>query len=350
MRQCEDGQLGTAKNQLDMGVMVSNQSNSWEGPLFIVGMPRSGTKLLRTLLGGHSRLRFLPHETGFMPFLFNWVGRNGTPIDERAFEKMFTVLSKAMYFDYRGGGGTPFCWRKWRMACGGCFDAATLFEAFARCELDIPKGSGVVWGDKTPSYIDYLPLIRRLYPDAKVVHIVRDVRDHCASIRHAWGKDVGRAAHRWSLSVLAVHECAQSNPDFIMEIRYEELLADAEKELRLLSGFLGVEYESQMLSPQVPTENLGNATGHVGIMRSNTGRYREKLSERELRSVEAIAWAAMGELGYQPTSASGPLRLSPMSLSLRMWKDGFNLALRDVESRGLARSIKAHYYNKKICV
>src|SRR5262245_12693694 len=46
---------------------------SWEGPMFIVGMPRSGTKLLRGLLDQHPRIRILQTETEFLPFLSAWV-------------------------------------------------------------------------------------------------------------------------------------------------------------------------------------------------------------------------------------------------------------------------------------
>ena len=48
---------------------ASGPPPSWEGPLFIVGMPRSGTKLLRGLLNQHPRIRIPDFETEFAPFL-----------------------------------------------------------------------------------------------------------------------------------------------------------------------------------------------------------------------------------------------------------------------------------------
>jgi hypothetical protein len=45
---------------------------SWTGPLFIIGMPRSGTKLLRGLLEQHPRVRVPTIETEFFPFLVRW--------------------------------------------------------------------------------------------------------------------------------------------------------------------------------------------------------------------------------------------------------------------------------------
>jgi hypothetical protein len=59
---------------------------TWSGPLFVVGMPRSGTKLLRGLLKQHSRVQMPDIETDFFPFLVRHVRDHGAPANAAAFE------------------------------------------------------------------------------------------------------------------------------------------------------------------------------------------------------------------------------------------------------------------------
>src|SRR5688572_18612797 len=103
-------------------------SGLWEGPLFIVGMPRSGTKLLRGLLSKHPRIRILAAETDFLPFIDEWVQRHGSPATAAAFEQFSNAMQGANYFNFRPAACGPFQWRDWRQACNGHFDVGGLFE------------------------------------------------------------------------------------------------------------------------------------------------------------------------------------------------------------------------------
>ncbi|MCI0625673.1 MAG: sulfotransferase, partial [Acidobacteria bacterium] len=165
-------------------------------------MPRSGSKLLRTLLTRHPGIRIPPVETEFLPFLVQWVRRNGPPENEGSFLRLYLVLRRATYFEFRNPATGPFSWHDWRATCRGRFDVPGLFEGFVRYETATAYGSGTIWGDKSPTYIEHIAWLLREFPSAKVIHIVRDVRDYCVSIRNAWGKDVRRAAQRWRIHVL----------------------------------------------------------------------------------------------------------------------------------------------------
>src|SRR5690606_38522672 len=75
------------------------ESTPWEGPLFVIGMPRSGTKLLRNLLDRHPRIRILPWETQFLPFIRAWVASRGEPRAEAELARLADALRKSPYFD-----------------------------------------------------------------------------------------------------------------------------------------------------------------------------------------------------------------------------------------------------------
>ena len=85
----------------------------------------------------------------------------------------------------------------------------------------------IIWGDKTPNYLLYLPLLKTLFPKAKFVHIIRDVRDYCLSINAAWQKNPYRAAQRWHDSIKKCRKDGKTLPqgDY-MEINYEALIDD----------------------------------------------------------------------------------------------------------------------------
>lgn len=329
--------------------MIRQATDAWEGPLFLIGMPRSGTKLLRNLLSNHPAISVLPWETEFLPFLEDWVRRNGPPADEPSFGRLAAALEGAPYFDYRRRQRTDsFSRQQWRRACAGQFDAAGLFEGFARAELGLDRGSGTIWGDKSPSYIERIDLVRGVFPAAKLIHIFRDVRDYSLSLNRSFGKDLRRAAHRWNAAVLRMHGLEAEDRERLISVSFESLLTDTANQLSRLCGFLGLEYTDAMLALERPVENHGNAKGLTGVVTSNFGRYRRDLSPRELRAIESIAWDGMHALGYEPELAVGPRRLGPAALKALRIKDGLTLIGKDVEGRGLLRSAATYLNDYRI--
>jgi len=320
----------------------------WEGPVFIVGMPRSGTKLLRGLLCGHPRIRFPPAETEFLPFVDRWIERHGEPRSEAAFAQLHEAMRHATYFSFRGATREPFSWPAWRAACRNRFDVAGVFEGFMRYELELLPGSGVIWADKSPSYVRYLPLLLSHFPNSRIIHIVRDVRDYCVSIRKAWNKDIRRAAWQWGHDVLRAHAQCLAAPGNCFELRYEYLLQQPEQELRRLCAFLGVEFLPRLAQLERPTENLGDTAGRAEIVRDNFHKFAERLTRREVCAVESLAWQAMRELDYVPVYAHGPRQLGTMARRLLRLKDGVQLVIGSASRRGLLGSVRFHASHQRM--
>lgn len=314
----------------------------WDGPAFIVGMPRSGTKLLRGLLCGHPRIRIPATETEFLPFIDTWIARHGQPRSEAAFAQFHEAMRHATYFSFRDAARAPFSWPAWRQACRGRFDVAGVFEGFMRYELELPPGSGVIWADKSPSYVRYIPLLLQHFPAARIVHIIRDVRDHCVSIRKAWNKDIRRAAWQWGQDVHRAHEQCRAAPSNCIELKYENLLQHPERELRRLCAFLDVEFLPRLAQLKQPTENLGDTVGRAEIVRDNFHKFAARLTSREIDAVESLAWGTMQELGYEPVCADGPRQLGVMTRRLLRLKDGVHLVVGGASRRGLLGSVRFH--------
>lgn len=320
----------------------------WEGPLFIVGMPRSGTKLLRGLLSKHPRIRILAAETDFLPFIDDWVQGHGNPVAAEAFEQFSNALQGANYFNFRPAGRGPFRWQGWRRQCNGHFDVGGLFEGFVRYELDAERGAGTVWADKSPAYIRHLPLILKHFPAARVLHIVRDVRDHCVSMRNAWGKDIRRSAWRWGQDVLTAHRQCTSMPERCLEVKFEDLLQHPDLQMRRICLFLDLEFFPDLTELSQSVEQRGYAAGRTEIVRDNFRKFESRLTPREIAAIESLAWRAMQELGYVPIHASKQTSLSSMMQQILKLKDGVHLVVSGMSRRGLAAAVRFHTTHRRM--
>jgi hypothetical protein len=313
----------------------------FEGPLFIVGMPRSGTKLVRGLLNRHAGIRIAEIETEFLPWLARRFERFGEVADPACFQAFHAAMSRHSYFRWRAEHGRPVDARRWHAACAD-LTVAGVFEALIRDDVGAPRGSGRIWGDKSPSYIDDIPLLKALYPAAKVLHIVRDVRDYCLSMRKAWGKDMLRAAQRWADGVRTAREDGAALDADYLELRYEDLLARTEAELRRACTFLGVAFDPGMLELEGSTENLGDARGATGVVPGNSGKWRA-MSPQTLARIEEIAAPVLVEFGYElALPARAPRRLSGVELRCAQLKDAWRLLRADRNGWGFLRTALFH--------
>ena len=301
---------------------------SFDGPLFIVGMPRSGTKLLRELLNRHPRIAIPGVETEFLPWLAAHLGSFGDLRDPTRFDAFFASISRHTYFELRRREGAVFDAVRWHGTCRD-FTPAGVFEALIRLEVGAPVGSGRIWGDKSPSYVDDLALIKRLYPSAKVIHIVRDVRDYCLSIHKAWGKNMPRAAQRWADGVVAARQAGTALGDDYQELHYEDLVTSTESTLRALCVRMGIDFDPRMLTLDKPSENLGNARGMSHVVSDNHGAYARLMSRDVLARIEEIAGDELIASGYALALPARPRRrLSRFEMLTAQLGDGWKLARR----------------------
>ncbi|MFO1205155.1 MAG: sulfotransferase [Burkholderiales bacterium] len=320
---------------------------AFEGPLFVVGMPRSGTKLLRDLLNGHSCIGIPCAETEFLPWLVSRVGHCGDLSERANFDRLYAEIVRKSFFTYRANADRLISADRWFDACERT-DPAGIFEALIRVDTNAPRGSGRIWGDKSPSYIDDLPLINRLYPEGRVLHMVRDVRDYCVSMQEAWGKDVRRAAQRWADEVLQARRDGQALGARYAELRYEDLLREPEAALRRACAFIGVAFEPKMLELTRPSENIGRARGARHVVRGNHGKFAEHMPPKLIADVEALAGPAMQAFGYEPMFPLGaPRRLSRRRMLLAQVRDGLKLVRHRQDGKSALSALMFHlrYFN-----
>lgn len=312
------------------------------GPLFIVGMPRSGTKLLRDLLNRHSLIGIAGIETEFLPWLARRFARFGDLRERSRFHAFYAHMVRQNYFRLRRERGKLIDAHSWYAACRE-FSAAGVFEALMRVEVAAAHGSARIWGDKSPSYVDDLPLLKQLYPQAKVVHIIRDVRDYCLSTHKAWGKDMLRAAQRWVDGVRKARTDAAALAGDYLELRYEDLVTAPEAELRRVCAFVGVAFEPRMLTLARPAEDRGDARGARHVVSDNYGKFSRAMSQPTLSRIEELAAPTLLACGYELALPLRPVkRLSMLELRLAHLRDAWHLVRSNRGGWGFWRTALFH--------
>jgi len=247
--------------------------------IFNVGARRSGTFWLQRIVTAHPRVASVPSEThlfshGIAPLfeLFQHSLRSSTTTG-RVYVERSAALDGA------------------RDLCDAVF-AGFLDEGSARL------------AERTPLHLLHLDLISEIYPDAQIVHIVRDGRDVARSIAsQRWGPgEIREAASEWRTSVRSAR-AAGLGADRYREIRYEALLSDPAPVIAELYAWLGLPAGDEIV--RTATEEAG-VPANLGTDPSGIGaaKWRDAYTPSDLEAFEAVAGDLLDDLGY-PRAAPG---------------------------------------------
>ena len=119
----------------------------------------------------------------------------------------------------------------------------------ARYAKNLGKTNARIWVDHTPRNMRYASTLLELFPQAKMIHIVRDGRGVASSVLPLdWGPNtIIKAALWWLAKIahgLAVETLLEGHQ--IIRVKYEDLVCAPEETLRNLCAYLGIEYQAEM--------------------------------------------------------------------------------------------------------
>ena len=291
-------------------------------PIFVVGCPRSGTTMLSLMIHAHPRLA-MPPESRFL--IKTWRKREkygdlSTPEQRLALAKSCVRTGSKVRDLGLDPDETLRAILEAPPTLGSAF--GTVFKMFA------DKHGAARWGDKRPAYYQEVDVLLRLFPDAQIVHIVRDGRANVASLKKMpwWPYDSIGSMASWSQAEFCSQRNAKRLPaDVFHVIRYESLVADPEPVLRELCAFLQEDFVPAMLEPsEVRSVVPEKKTWHVNLKQSvNTDRvesWRKGLEPWELGLMETVLRRKLRRWDY--TLSGDGARPSP-KLVARYAKDAF---------------------------
>jgi len=266
-------------------------------PVIVLGVGRSGTTLLRVMLDRNSQLA-VPYESFFVPQLAR---RHGDRVRLEAFLDDLGRLPALRAWGLAPADVRPRLHEG--MAIGEAI--AAVFEAYA-ARQGKPR-----WGDKTPLYMQHLPLLERLFPDALWVHLVRDGRDAALSFLElpagfsgrSWAQPhtVAQFAARWRTEVEAARRLGRRAGARYLELRYEDLVREPERELRRVCEHASLPWEPAMLDDATATE-LAQMPEHRHLAQPPTPGlrdWRRQLSRHDALAFEQVAGDVLRDSGYE---------------------------------------------------
>ncbi|HVY55495.1 MAG TPA: sulfotransferase [Thermodesulfobacteriota bacterium] len=273
-----------------------------DSPIFIVGCPRSGTKLIRDLLRSHPNITF-PHESQFIPRFYRLYG---DPTDDKDVVRLARVILGLYWIKAFGLSLSPDSF-------AGC---RSYGEVVSRVFGEWAAKEGKPrWGDKTPQYVTDIPALVEIFPSCKIIHIYRDGRDVAMSYIKEWfgSANVYSAAAVWKRMVTKGRfDGACAGPDRYMEVRYETLLDRPRETMEEVSEFIGEPFDEAMLAPSFIDSGLNlSKPGGYGtktvILGSNQGKWRNEMPLGDRAVFESVAGDLLAELGYETEGAGRPL-------------------------------------------
>ncbi|MFC1850575.1 sulfotransferase [candidate division CSSED10-310 bacterium] len=267
-------------------------------PIFIVGCPRSGNGLMRNLLFSHPHLA-ISRETHFLVEFYEIYG------DPQSEAEAFRLSQSILQLQWI---------RRWNLSLTAkdlshyrsyTHIVTRLFEEFAR-QNNKPR-----WGDKTPQYVTGIPVLLKLFPSCKIIHMIRDGRDAALSWFNVnFGpRNVYCAAQQWKyyVSTGLAHGADLSAKNYF-EVRYEDLLQQTEKTMRDVCTFIDEPYCEEILRPTIEVNDdrrisiwipSKSHTYKPHIVENNVAKWKNQMSPAQKILFESVAGDLLHSLDYE---------------------------------------------------
>lgn len=257
---------------MDKGVtsVAGLHSRQGKGPIFVVGSPRSGTSILTWCLGQHANI--LPQEESV------WMGEFAVSLgvqfqigNQRGERSQLSALNVNCdeFFSTFGDSINDVILRHRNQLEQNSLRSAERDPLRIHSAFNVSRSSTEPksrWVDGTPEYSLYIYGLRRLFPDAKFVHIVRDVKDVVHSLLnfrpdgHVTLVETEQQAYQYWLNT--VQACMQAEQalgsKIIRRLRYDDLTQRPEWALRSVLEFLDEPFMPACIEPLISRINSSN--------------------------------------------------------------------------------------------
>jgi len=292
-----------------------NSFSIMNAPLFIIGTPRSGTTLLRLMLNNHKNI-VVPPECSFAVWWYekykDW---------NKDFIRDKNKINSFIH-DLRSSKKIE----NWNINYNDLKEniLSKKPESYSELVSTIYEFYGIFsgrvfnrWGDKNNYYLHHINTIKKLFPGAYFIHIIRDGRDVACSYKELdkkkiyskysprLPKNIVDIANEWLKNITIIRKSfSELKWENVYEVKYENLVNYPKNELRKICIFLDEPYDSNMLSyyyknNDEPKEFL---QWKSKILEKPTnihiGRYLRELTTEEMDIFNNIAKQMLKLYGY----------------------------------------------------
>lgn len=280
--------------------MEGQKTMSSNAPVFLLGVPRSGTTLLRMMIDSHPDIMCGPEA--------HWIAnRNKDWIP--SLRNLAICLTKHEFGAVKSlkGVDEDLIYRQTALFIDEILSASVKSHGKKR------------WAEKTPKNITDVPFLYRLFPNAKFVHIYRDGRDVALSTLGKWKtipyfdqelkNNYKNALKRWVDWNQRFWDDTKAKKINYLSVRYEDLAAAPEEEIRKVLDFIEAEWSDKVMSPYevehdvITMKGAGMQTfyNRKSIDTAALYRWEKELNWWQKRTTKAIAEETLLKLGYKAT-------------------------------------------------
>ena len=291
------------------------------GPLFVVGMWRSGTSLFYALLNQHPQIKLMYEDE--LPLLWPlFLGGKGKSDWPERWEFWNQALSRHKL----GSGDLPH-------------QAAGLREACeAAWRLYAPNAT--IRGCKSPNYFDCLPRLAEVFPDAKFIVIWRDPADVCRSVVRARSDSFFAKRGMVLRALLGCRDLKRGYDTLeakgvqVYPVQYEDLVSNPAAVMQGVCSFLDIDFDRRMVSLKDADRSAIYEAGHHEMVNSEKIVADNKKTEV---LPEDIRHKVACYIAYWKRKSGGSWPRYPESVSARA---GFMFFFEQLVDRALYRGLR----------
>jgi hypothetical protein len=288
------------------GSACDSSTRMVERPVFLIGCERSGTTLLRLMLDCHPEIAFNQE----CDFLVSEVSAGGVFPD--------VAMYRSRLLEIRS-------FRHTRFRIPEIADYRALVNDFL-CQKLEADGKRVVGATLHHGF----GKLRYLWPQARYIYLLRDGRDVARSlVEMGWSGNVYVGAKWWLDVEHEWSECQQSlGSDRWIEVRYEDLVAGPEAQLRRICDFIGVGFSERVFDyPQGTSYSLPDA--------AQLYKWRQREQPGALQLIEARIGLQLAARGYE-LSCTTPPRLGRTAQKLMELRSRLGVVRRKISTFGIS--------------
>lgn len=302
-------------------------------PVFIVGSPRSGTTWLYHVLlsaGGFAIYRTETHVINVLGPKFG---------DLRTADLREEFLSYWLPSEYylRSGVDAETIRQRTMSECNSAADfLRVLMEEVCR------RQGATRWSDCSPENILYLPELIAAFPDAKIIHIVRDGRDVAVSMSgQGWIKplpwhqecpELAAGAYWEWITQRGLQAKQNLSSNQYMEVAYHRLVGDYEATLAVIGEFIGHQldpaYIARTAIGSVSKPNTSFQSERSAGDFAPVDRWKNRLDPSRARRLELLVGDHLRRLGFETSQTGAAEPLDQLSKTIYRMNFAFRLALK----------------------
>lgn len=309
---------------------INHGRNLVRHPVFVCGVHRSGTTLVRNLLDGHPQLVALPSEGTYYTNLEDkllqlpenewaaylgteWLRRLANPINQPPYWMLGrTRQTVSPYVDF--ARYLLAWWKVIPQTIGTTWPHQAIMLAYASVTNNL---GAKLWVDKTPTNERFIERIREEFPLARIIHVVRDPVATLTSRRVMEPTIALHLSLRFLKTSyqIASRQSALNDERYLL-LKYEQLCDNPEMIINQLADFLQIENADSLTNATVAGKKAAanssfDGNSHSGdILKPGQHQHREVFTVNELRLIAAGIGNEAKNLGYQ---------LPVMSLIVRLF-------------------------------